>query len=218
MIRYFIVVLVLGGILSTTSQANVKLGFPVPNFTLMDTHGEPVKLSDYAGKYVVLEWLNPDCPAVKRHYEHQTMIRLAKEYLSHEVIWLAINSTAYMGREDNLRWKQWYNVFYRILDDHNGKVGQAYQAQTTPHIFIINPQRLLVYRGAIDNAPKGRATVNYVKLVLDELLTGEPVTTAKTKPYGCAVKYEIPFTLSDTSRNKACLWLYYDKILRSTAK
>jgi filamentous hemagglutinin family protein len=170
-------------------HAVTQIGSPVANFTLSDSWGHPVKLSDFLGKYVVLEWFNPDCPAVKRHYEQKTMQNLAYEFLSQNVIWLAINSTHYMTQEDNQRWRQLNQIFYRILDDHQGLVGQRLQAAFTPEIFIINPKGILMYRGAVDNAPQGVATFNYVQAALTELIQGKKITYPKTQAYGCAVKY-----------------------------
>ncbi|WP_353570182.1 redoxin domain-containing protein [Candidatus Albibeggiatoa sp. nov. BB20] len=175
--------------LSLSLHAAPQIGSPVTNFTLLDSWGNPVKLSDFVGKHVVLEWFNQDCPAVKHHYELKTMQNLAYEYLGHDVVWLAINSTHYMTQEDNQRWRQLNQIFYRILDDHQGLVGQALQAEVTPQVFIINPQGILMYKGAIDNAPEGVATFNYVKAALQELVEGESVTYPETQAYGCAVKY-----------------------------
>lgn len=169
--------------------AGSQIGMPVTHFTLADSWGDDVKLSDFIGKYVVLEWFNPDCPAVKRHYAQKTMQDLAYAFLGDDVVWLAINSTHYMTQEDNQRWRQLNQIFYRVLDDHTGAVGQALQAEMTPQLFIINPQGILVYKGAIDNAPQGVATYNYIQAALEELLAGEPITYPETAAYGCAVKY-----------------------------
>ncbi|MCV6636774.1 redoxin domain-containing protein [Candidatus Albibeggiatoa sp. nov. NOAA] len=175
--------------LSFPLYAAPQIGSPVANFTLSDSWGNPVELSDFLGKHVVLEWINPDCPAVKRHYELKTMQNLAYEYLSYDVVWLSINSTHYMTQEDNQRWRQLNQIFYRILDDREGLVGQALQAQITPQVFILDPQGTLVYKGAVDNAPQGVATFNYVEAALQELLTDQPITYPETQAYGCAVKY-----------------------------
>jgi hypothetical protein len=117
------------------------------------------------------------------------MQNLAYEYLSHDVVWLAVNSTHYMTQEDNKRWRQLNQIFYRILDDHQGLIGQIFQAEMTPQIFIIDPKGTLMYKGAIDNAPQGVATLNYVQAALEELIAGKSVTYPETEPYGCAVKY-----------------------------
>ncbi len=185
--RYFIIFFLY--FFSLPLQAITQIGVSVTNFTLADSWGDPVKLSDFAGKYVVLEWINPDCPDVKRHYIQKTMQNLAYNYLGDDIIWLAINSTYYMTQEDNQRWRQLNQIFYRVLDDHRGEVGRALQAKVTPQMFIINPKGILVYKGAIDNAPSGVATLNYVQAALDELVAGKTVTYQETEPYGCAVKY-----------------------------
>ena len=184
--RYFVLCLCL---FSMPLHAGSQIGMPVNNFTLSDSWGEDVSLSDFLGKYVVLEFFNPDCPAVKRHYEQKTMQNLAYDFLSHDVVWLAINSTHYMTQEDNQRWRQLNQIFYRVLDDRLGLVGQALQAEMTPQLFIINPQGILVYRGGIDNAPEGVSTYNYVQAALEELLAEVPITYPETPAYGCAVKY-----------------------------
>ncbi|RMG56448.1 MAG: thioredoxin family protein [Acidobacteria bacterium] len=168
------------------------VGAPAPTFTLEDQNGRPVSLSDFTGKIVVLEWVNPDCPFVQRHYRAGTMKRLAEKYQSKGVVWLAINSTYYMGKEDNRRWIEKYKLPYPILDDHTGRVGRLYGAKTTPHMFIIDTSGKLVYQGGIDDDPRGAkngGALNYVERALDELLAGKPVSISQSKPYGCSVKY-----------------------------
>lgn len=168
------------------------VGAPAPTFTLEDQNGRPVSLSDFTGKIVVLEWVNPDCPFVQRHYRAGTMKRLAEKYQSKGVVWLAINSTHYMGKEDNRRWIEKYKLPYPILDDHTGRVGRLYGAKTTPHMFIIDTSGKLVYQGGIDDDPRGAkngGALNYVERALDELLAGKPVSIPQSKPYGCSVKY-----------------------------
>lgn len=162
-----------------------------PNFTLTDTDNQIVNLTDFRGKFVVLEWFNPDCPFVKRHYKAQNMTQLAAQYKKQEVIWLAINSTHYMKLEDNVRWKDLNNIPYQLLMDNKGQVGKLYQAKTTPHMFIIDPTGKLVYQGAIDDDPWGekKVVVNYVSHTLDALLNNKTVAQTTTKPYGCSVKY-----------------------------
>jgi peroxiredoxin len=171
----------------------VSVGNAAPGFTLTDTAGNEVSLSDYAGKILVLEWLNPDCPFVKRHYKAGTMKDLATRYEGEGVVWLTINSTNYMDAEANAKFKADNELPYTILVDQSGKVGHLYGAVTTPHMYIIDGDGTLVYIGAIDDDPrgnKGEAAVNYVALALDEVVAGKAVTTAETKPYGCSVKYK----------------------------
>jgi len=168
------------------------IGAPAPSFTLEDQTGKKVSLSDFAGKIVVLEWLNQDCPFVQRHYRAKTMLRLAETYKSQGVVWLAINTTRYMDKETNKKWISDHQLFYPILDDHLGQVGRLYGAKTTPHMYIIDKSGKLVYQGGIDDDPSGSKrenAVNYVEKALDEILDGKPVSVSQTKPYGCTVKY-----------------------------
>ncbi len=163
------------------------------DFTLTDQDGEKVTLGDHAGKIIVLEWLNPDCPYVKRHYKAGTMKNLAKKYEDQGVVWLTINSTHYYNQKENKKFHKAHDLGYPILDDHEGKVGKQYDAKTTPHMFIISRKCEIVYQGAIDNDPRGRKkekkVVNYVSKALDELLAGKEVEIPEIKPYGCSVKY-----------------------------
>lgn len=170
----------------------LTVGTKAPEFTLTDTRGEQISLSDFRGKYVVLEWFNPDCPASKRHYRRGTMTTLAHYYQGEYVIWMAINSTHYMRPEDNRSWQSVHQLDYYILNDFSGEVGQRYHAQTTPHMYIINPKGTLVYSGAIDDDPKGEKLqpLNYVQAALETLLEDEPVSHPQTQPYGCLVKYK----------------------------
>jgi peroxiredoxin len=151
-----------------------------------------VSLANYSGKTVVLEWVNPDCPFVQRHYRAGTMSALAAKYGAKGVVWLAVNSTNSMSRSDNTRWAASNGLPYPILDDHEGEVGRLYGARTTPHIFIIDKTGTLVYKGGIDDDPDGKkqgSAVNYADKALEEVVNGRSVSTPETKPYGCAVKY-----------------------------
>jgi peroxiredoxin len=171
----------------------VSVGEKAPNFTLPDTAGNDVSLSDFEGRIVVLEWLNPDCPFVKRHYKAGTMKKLATTYGEEGVVWLTINSTNYMDAAANAKFKAENELPYTILVDQSGEVGHLYGAKTTPHMYIIDGDGQLVYIGAIDDDPrgnKGEPVVNYVVVALDEVTAGKAVTTAETKPYGCSVKYK----------------------------
>jgi peroxiredoxin len=171
----------------------VAVGAAAPDFTLMDTSGNKVSLSDSEGKVVVLEWLNPDCPYVQRHYKAGTMKNLASKYGEQGVVWLTVNSTNYMDAAANAEFKASNKLPYAILVDQSGEVGHLYGAATTPHMFVIDGNGTLVYVGAIDDDPRGTndgPATNYVATALDEILAGEAVTTAETKPYGCSVKYK----------------------------
>lgn len=161
-------------------------------FTLDDQNGNSINLADYAGKIIVLEWINPDCPFVQRHYEAKTMINLARQYQDKGVVWLAVNSTNHWNQQKNHDFHQTQKLPYPVLDDHSGVVGKLFKAKTTPHMYIIDTKGKIAYQGAIDDDPhgnKGSGATNYVKQALDELLAGKSVSVAETKPYGCSVKY-----------------------------
>jgi peroxiredoxin len=162
------------------------------NFTLDNQDGAKVTLSDYAGKIIVLEWMNPNCPFVQRHYKAGTMAGLADKYKDKGVVWLAINSTASATQADDQQWVKRFGLGYPILNDSAGQVARQYGAKTTPHLFIIQNGKI-AYQGAIDNDPrgeKGAAAVNYVAQALEEILAGKPVSVPETRPYGCTVKYK----------------------------
>jgi len=170
-------------------------GKTAPAFTLNSFDGTTISLSDYKGKIVVLEWLNPECPYLRYHYEKKnTMIELADKYKGRNVVWLAVNSTKHLTAETDKEFADKHNLAYAILSDSSGVVGKAYGAKTTPHIFIIDTNGNIAYDGGIDNAslgipPTGEALINYVDKALTELTGGKAVSTPKTKPYGCSVKY-----------------------------
>ncbi len=170
-----------------------RSGKRAPAFELNSFDGKTVSLSDYRGKFVVLEWFNFECPLSLYHYETKnTMVELAKKYKGKNVVWLAVNSTSHTTPEPNKTFAERHKLPYLILDDRSGKVGRAYGAQTTPHMYIINPRGRIVYEGAIDDSPLGRkkeGVVNYVDNALVELTARKAVSTPKTKPYGCTVKY-----------------------------
>jgi peroxiredoxin len=192
-IRIALTVAVLAIAGSVAAGAGVAVGQAAPDFTLTDTAGNSVGLSDYAGKVVVLEWLNPDCPYVKRHYKTGTMKKLATTYGARGVVWLTINTTNYMDAAANAEFKKDNDLPYPILVDQSGEVGHLYGAATTPHMYIIDGNGTLVYMGAIDDDPRGDrgdGATNYVAAALDQVLAGNAVSTPETKPYGCSVKYK----------------------------
>jgi peroxiredoxin len=168
-------------------------GKRAPQFELNSFDGKTVKLSDYRGKIVVLEWFNMECPFSLYHYKTKnTMAKLAEKYKSKNVVWFAVNSTNHTTPAANKTFAEKYKLAFPILDDRSGKVGRAYGAKTTPHIFVINPRGRIVYDGAIDDSPLGKkkeGVVSYVDNVLAELTTSKAVSTTNTKPYGCTVKY-----------------------------
>lgn len=176
-------------------KAGAEIGAKAPDFTLTDTDGKTVKLADFAGKIVVLEWFNPECPVIVRHHKNATTFNdLHKEFSEKGVVFLAINSSGKglqgNGLELNKQKKTEFNLPFPVLLDESGEVGRAYGAKTTPHCFIINKDGTLAYNGAVDNDTSDKANAkNYVANALNQLIRGETVTEAKTKPYGCGVKY-----------------------------
>jgi peroxiredoxin len=177
------------------------VGSPAPDFSLTDAKGKTHSLNEYKGKYVVLEWFNPECPFVKKHYGSGNMQKLQEEYTGKGVVWLSIDSSA-PGSEGNLTGEQaekvtssWKTHQTAFLLDPEGKAGRAFGAKNTPHMFVINPEGKVIYEGAIDskrspNPADIPSATNYVKAALDESLAGKPVSTASTQPYGCSVKYK----------------------------
>jgi peroxiredoxin len=177
------------------------VGTAAPDFSLTDAKGETHSPSQYKGKYLVLEWFNPECPFVKKHYGSGNMQKLQEEYTSKGVVWLTIDSNA-PGSEGNLSadaaskvMTGWKTRQTALLLDPEGKAGRAYGAKNTPNMVVINPEGKIVYEGAIDSkATPNPADIpnstNYVKVALDESLAGKAVTTSTTKPYGCSVKYK----------------------------
>jgi alkyl hydroperoxide reductase subunit AhpC len=186
-------VLVAAGCAWDASAATV--GEKAPAFTLTDLQGTEHSLADYAGKVVVLEWINPNCPFSERHAKEETMTSLAD---GDEVVWLAINSTAgehkdFLTPGQHSAYNRKYGIDYPVLYDTSGEVGHAYDAKTTPHMYIIDEEGTLIYEGAIDDDPLGRQKqgerTNYVDVGFTAHTAGQPVEPATTKPYGCSVKY-----------------------------
>jgi peroxiredoxin len=177
------------------------VGSAAPDFSLTDAKGTAHSLSQYKGKYVVLEWFNPECPFVKKHYGGGNMQKLQDEYTGRGVVWLTIDSNA-PGTEGNITAEQalkitasWKTHQTALLLDPEGKAGRAYGAKNTPNMVIINPDGKIAYEGAIDskatpNPADIPTSTNYVKAALDESLAGKSVTTPQTKPYGCHVTYK----------------------------
>jgi peroxiredoxin len=184
---------------STAALANAPVGKPAPAFTVTDLAGKPVNLADYKGKTVVLEWHNFGCPFVQKHYRSGNMQALQKKY-GKDVVWLAVNSTNKSASDWmepgplTAELKRFEAQPAAYLVDEPGKMGMAYGAKTTPHMYIIDPAGTVVYNGAIDDKRSThvedvKIAKNYVAAALDELKAGKPVTTATTAPYGCTVKY-----------------------------
>jgi glutathione peroxidase-family protein len=181
-----------------TDQANV--GKQAPDFTLTSADGETYSLSDYQGNYVVLEWLNFECPFVGKHYGSGHMQELQKKYTDEGVVWLSVVSSAegkqgYYPPKEMMAQKKTHNGnMTAILMDTSGEVGKTYGATVTPHMYVINPDGELIYRGGIDDKPTTdeadiEGATNYVRGALEAAMNGEEVSPKQAKPYGCTIKY-----------------------------
>jgi peroxiredoxin len=182
-------------------EVRAELGQPAPDFELLDLYGRTHKLSSYRGKIVVLEWFNPACPAVVYAYGEGELREAKSRHASNGIVWLAINSGA-PGEEgsdpaENRQFAAANRLRQPILLDPAGVVGHTFGARTTPHLFVINERGLLVYSGALDNAPRGRVESlawksNYVDNAIADLRSGHAVLKGTTRPYGCDIKYLHP--------------------------
>jgi len=191
---------VLAVLIAFSAAWAARVGQSAPDFTATDTNGKVHKLSEYNGKFVVLEWSNRGCPYTQKHYSSGNMQRLQREWTGRGVIWLTVISSApgkqgyVTASEENAYLKQVNAMPTAVLLDPTGALGHLYDAKTTPHIFIISPQGTLIYNGAIDNHPTidladVKGAQNYVSAALDEATSGKPVSTPTSRPYGCSVKY-----------------------------
>lgn len=182
------------------ASADATVGEAAPNFTLQGTDGETYTLADLEGKTVVLEWLNFGCPYVQKHYGSGNMQALQEKYTEQGVVWLSVVSSAegkqgyYPPEEMNAKNAEHGGQQTAILMDTSGEVGQMYGAQTTPHMYIINPDGTLIYKGGIDDKPTTdeadiETATNYVDMALSAALNGEEVPVKTAPPYGCSVKY-----------------------------
>ena len=171
-----------------------------PDFKLKDTNGKEHSLSDFKGKYVVLEWNNFGCPFVKKHYNSKNMQQLQKKYTGKDVVWLTINSSApgkeghFSSEELNKKIKEQDANMTAYLIDEKGTVGKTYGAKTTPHMYVINPEGTLIYAGGIDDIASTdtddiKKAKNYVAAALDAAMAGKKIETKTSQPYGCSVKY-----------------------------
>ncbi|MDI1436025.1 thioredoxin family protein [Polyangium sorediatum] len=185
---------------SDKPAAGAEIGKPAPDFTLTDYEGKTHHLADYRGKIVVLEWFNPECPFVKASHTKGSLKGYSKRAVEKGVVWLGINSGAPgkqgHGAERVAEGRKAFGMENPVLADETGKVGHLYGATNTPHMFVIDAQGTLVYRGAIDNSPDGEGEspkdgklVNHVDAALEDLAAGKPVRTPDTRAYGCSVKY-----------------------------
>ncbi|CAH1661898.1 PPO candidate 1 [Hyphomicrobiales bacterium] len=182
------------------AQGAPKVGAPAPAFQAVDADGRTRNLSEFAGKTVILEWTNHDCPYVRKHYNSATMQTLQKDMAKEGIVWLSVISSPQgeQGHVDGARAKelsvQRDAAPAGILLDPNSRMARAYGAQTTPHMYVIDPKGTLAYMGAIDDKPSSSASSlngakSYVRQAVTELKAGRPVSEASTKAYGCVVKY-----------------------------
>ena len=198
--KQLIVATALALVAATSFAAPATVGQPAPAFTATDVNGRTVSLADFKGKHVVLEWTNPGCPFVQKHYGAGNMQSTQKDATAQGVVWLTINSSSkdsgeYTSPADMSKWMAGQKaVATTTLMDADGKLGKAYGARTTPHMYIVSPAGLLVYAGGIDNKASSNpadipGATNYVKQAVAEAVSGKPISTPATRPYGCSVKY-----------------------------
>jgi peroxiredoxin len=180
--------------------APAVVGQAAPNFSVTDASGKAVSLADFKGKTVVLEWVNPGCPYVRKHYDSANMQATQKGATGTGVVWLAVNSTAtdhddYKKPAEMTAWMTGQKAAAtHTLMDSDGKVGKAYGARTTPHMYVVDAKGALVYAGGIDDKPSSnpadvKTAKNYVNAALADMGAGKPIAQAVTRPYGCSVKY-----------------------------
>lgn len=198
--RWFAAVAASMMMVSAAAFADAVVGKAAPSFSLPDLSGKTVNLSDFKGKHVVLEWHNPGCPFVMKHYRSGNMPALQRKYAK-DVVWLAINST-HTGHPDyrapeklQAFLQQHQSAPARYLMDTEGKVGQAYGAMTTPHMYVIDPAGKLIYVGAIDDIPSAseadlKDAKNYIVAAIDDIKAGKALRVSDSRPYGCSVKYK----------------------------
>lgn len=185
----------------TQAGAAPAIGQPAPDFEATDSNGKTVKLSDYKGKVVVLEWTNNECPYVKKHYGSNNMQTLQKDATAQGVVWLSVISSA-KGEQGyvepavaNQLTTSRSAAPSAVLLDPSGKVGREYGAKTTPHMYVIDSAGKLVYMGGIDDKPTNNpadipVSKNYVRAALGEVMAGKPVSEPVTRAYGCSIKYQ----------------------------
>jgi peroxiredoxin len=189
-----------GMLMMAPASAKPEIGKPAPDFTVADSHGKTHKLGDFSGKVVVLEWTNHECPYVKKHYSTGNMQKLQREAAADGVIWLTVISSAkgeqgnLTGAESDVLTQERKAAPAAVLFDEQGAMGRAYEARTTPHMFVITKNGTLAYMGGIDDKPTTniadiQSATNYVASALRNVEAGKPADPAITRPYGCSVKY-----------------------------
>ncbi|MGB6430397.1 MAG: thioredoxin family protein [Candidatus Acidiferrales bacterium] len=187
-------------LLAAAAAFAARVGQAAPDFTATDSNGQTHHLADYRGKYVVLEWHNNGCPYTQKHYESGNMENLQREWTARGVIWFTVISSApgeqgyVTAAQENDYMREMHAAPTAALLDPDGQLGRLYDAKTTPHMFVINPEGVLIYDGAIDDRPTTDASdiagaTNYVSQALAEAMAGKPVSVPTTRPYGCSVKY-----------------------------
>ncbi len=194
-------ILAVAGLLAAALvHASASVGQAAPEFKVKDAAGKEQSLAAYKGKFVVLEWVNPGCPFVRKHYDTSNMQSTQTAATAKGAVWLTVSSTSpdagdYKKPAELTAWlkEQGAKPTATLMDD-DGKVGHAFGARTTPHMYVIDPQGKLVYAGAIDSKATARkedvkSATNYVTAALDEAMAGKPVTKATSEPYGCSIKY-----------------------------
>lgn len=182
---------------AVVAHAQAVVGQPAPGFTTVDASGKTVSLADFKGRYVVLEWINSECPFSKKHYDSGNIPATQKHTAAKGAAWLSV-STGSGDPKAGAALADWVKAKHAnptalLLD--KGTIGHAYGARTTPHIYIIDPAGKLVYAGAIDSKPSANpadvpGATNYVIQAFDEIAAGKPVSKPVTQPYGCSVKYQ----------------------------
>jgi len=199
--RLTIILAVVAGFFFTTEAQVAQVDKQAPDFTIQDTEGKTHTLSDFKGKHVVLEWVNYGCPFVKKHYNSGNMQKLQKTFTDKGIVWLSVCSSAEgkQGYFDNVKIKELKTekkaAYSAYLVDEEGTVGKMYGAKTTPHMYVIDPEGVLIYAGAIDDKPSTNVedvkdAKNYVVEALKASMDGEEVETKSTSAYGCGVKYK----------------------------
>jgi len=185
---------------AAAALAAPEVGQPAPAFTAAGSDSKMHSLADYRGKYVVLEWLNHECPYVRKHYDTKNMQALQEQLTGKDVVWVSVISSAPGKQGHSTAAEANANTEAKgahptvVILDEEGEVGRAYEAKTTPHMFVIDPEGTLIYKGAIDDQPSfDQATVaaakNYVRQGTGEAMSGKPVSEPVTQPYGCSIKY-----------------------------
>jgi hypothetical protein len=193
--------LLVTGFAPSQGPGDPVIGQPAPAFSLVDTNGKTHSLADYRGKYVILEWLNFDCPFVRKHYSSGNMPALQERFTKEGAVWLSVVSSAegtqgfFPPAEMNARNQREKGKMSAILIDEPGTVGRAYGALVTPHMYIISPDGILLYNGAIDDKPTARVADiegarNYVVEAMEAARSGREIAVKTTQPYGCTVKYK----------------------------